>query len=127
MTDQALLEAFEACTLSPESLRHRDHVFIAWSYLQCAPFGEAGDRFAENLRRFARAHSKSTLFHETITWAYVTLIHERLTDARASGTFAAFAAANPDLFDHANGAVARLYDPHTLASERARRVFVLPP
>jgi hypothetical protein len=125
MTDQALLDAFEDCSLSPAELRHRDHIFVAWSYLQDASLGAAGDRFCTSLRRFAEAHGKTTLFHETITWAYVTLIHERMQSGPS--TFAAFADANPDLFDHAQGALARIYDPETLASERARRVFVLPP
>ena len=124
MNDLALLEAFEDCSLSPAALRHRDHIFVAWSYLQRASFGAAGDRFCANLRRFAEAHGKTKLFHETITWAYVTLIHERMQ--HGPSTFAAFAEANPDLFDHAGGALARIYDKETLASEHARRVFVFP-
>ncbi len=127
MTDQALLQAFEDCSLSPAELRHRDHIFVAWSYLQGASLGAAEDRFCRNLRRFAEAHGKTMLLHETITWAYVTLIHERLQCGPATfAAFAAFAVANPDLFDHAAGALARIYDPETLASEHARRVFVLP-
>ena len=120
MTD--LLTAFEDCSLSPAALGHREHVCLAWTYLHRAPFGEAGDRFCASLRRFAEAHGKATLFHATISWAYLTLIHERLT----TDPFERFAESNPDLFDHASGALRRIYDDETLASERARRVFVLP-
>jgi hypothetical protein len=128
MSDQALLRAFEDCSLDPASFRHRDHIFVAWSYLRTSPFGEAGHRFCTNLRRFAEHHGKTTLFHETITWAYVTLIHERMHDATSCEreSFDAFAGKDPDLFDHAKGALSQRYDEDTLASERARLVFVLP-
>lgn len=124
MSDQALLRAFEDCSLSPADFRHRDHIFVAWSYLQTASFGEAGERFCRNLRRFAEAHGKTGLFHATITWAYVALIHERMQGWPPD--FEAFAAANPDLFDHVGGALARIYDEETLRCTSARRVFVLP-
>lgn len=124
MSDRDLLSAFEDGSLSPEVFRHRDHIFVAWSYLQSAPFGEAVERFCTNLRRFAEAHGKSRLFHATLTWAYAALIHERMQGAAQD--FASFEAENPDLFDHAGGALSRIYDRETLASERARRVFVLP-
>ena len=124
MTDQALLAAFEDCSLPPSELSHRDHIFVAWSYLRVASFGAAGDRFAANLRRYAETHGKTKLFNATITWAYVALIHERMQDG--ASTFEELAEANPDLFDHANGALARLYDKETLTSEHARRVFVFP-
>jgi hypothetical protein len=125
MSDQALLRAFETCSLSPAAFRHRDHLFVAWTYLRDAPFGEAGQKFSTNLRRFAEHHGKTSLFHETITWAYLALIHERMHDA-PSTDFADFAAKNADLFDHASGAIKRLYNEQTLASDRARRIFLLP-
>lgn len=119
-----MLRAFEDGSLPPSQFHHRDHIFIAWSYLQAASLGEAGHRFSSNLRRFAELHGKTMLFHATITWAYVALIHERMQDAPRD--FTAFAAANPDLFDHASGAISRIYSKELLASDRARRVFVLP-
>ena len=132
MSDQGLLRAFEDASLSPADFRHRDHIFVAWTYLQAAPFGAAGQRFCENLRRFAETHGKTTLFHETITWAYVALIHERMDGwanermNEPAPDFDVFAAANPDIFDHASGPISRIYDKGTLASERARRIFLLP-
>jgi len=88
-------------------------------------FEEASLRFCSGLRRFAEAHGKSALYHETITWAYLALVNER----RANGTggdFDAFAAANPDLLQGGMQALLALYDRETLGSELAKRAFVLP-
>ena len=89
------------------------------------PFERAGLRFCSSLRRFAEAHGKHGLYHETITWAYLALVNER-RDASPGDDFSAFAAANPDLFDKDSGVLLALYDRETLRSERARRVFLLP-
>ncbi len=99
-------------------------MLLAWTYLQRESFGLAGERFCTSLRRFAEARGKAGLFHATISWAYLTLIHERT--AEGGQTFAAFVAANPDLLERGGAAVRSLYDEETLASERARRVFILP-
>jgi len=124
--DRSLVRALEDCSLPLGELTHAAHVQVAWYYLRAAPFGQAGDRFCSALRRFAEASGKAGLFHETITWAYVALINERRATADGHGDFGAFADANPDLFDHKNGALSRIYAPETLASDLARRVFVLP-
>ena len=67
MTDQDFLTAFEACALPNEGFHHRDHVRVAWLYLQSNPLPVALNRFCESLKRFALAHGKSDLYHETIT------------------------------------------------------------
>ncbi len=122
MDDQALLAAFEACSL--ERLPHRDHLRIAWLYLRDAPFERAALRFCDNLRRFAAARGKPGLYHATITWAYLALVSERDAAAPAPD-FDAFAAANPDLFDH-RAALRAYYDQATLDSPAARQAFILP-
>lgn len=118
-----LVAAFEARTLPLAAFGHREHIAVAWAYLGRATFGAAGDRFCENLRGFANAHGKASVFHATISWAYLALVHARMRDETS---FAAFAAANPDLLDHPRGALRRVYDDATLDSELARARFVLP-
>lgn len=125
MDDLAFVRALEDCSLPLSELDHRNHVRFAWHCLEAMPFGRAGDHVCATIRRFADAHGKTSLFHETITWAYVALVGERRF-ATSGGGFAAFADANADLLDHRSGALSKLYDPETLASDRARRVFVLP-
>jgi hypothetical protein len=98
--DRAFLAAFESCALPAEDFHHRDHVRVAWLYLHEHPPAAALARFAEALRRFADAHGHPGLYHETITWAYLLLIHERRarSETRPDATFEEFAAAHPDLF-----------------------------
>jgi hypothetical protein len=126
MNDSDFVTAFEACALPNEGVHHRDHVRLAWLYLKELPPEEALARFATGLKRFAHAHGKPGLYHETITWAYLLLIRERMARAEEEGTFEAFAAANPDLLTWKPSVLASYYRAETLGSELARRVFVMP-
>ena len=81
MTDEALLEQFENCTLPNESFRHRDHVHVAFIYLKKYPGLEALARFSQALVRFAAAKGKPDLYHETITWAYLLIISRLMKKA----------------------------------------------
>jgi hypothetical protein len=120
--DRAFVAQFEACTLPPREFDHRNHVRLAWLYLNEAPLLEALARFRTSLQRYAGSLGASAKYHETITFAFLFLIHERMQcDARA--TFDAFAAAHPDLFEPI---LLRYYRAETLASDLARRSFVLP-
>jgi hypothetical protein len=120
--DRDFIAAFEACTLPPSEFSHRAHVRLAWLYLREAPLLDALTRFVAGVKRYAGSLGASAKYHETITWAYMFLIHERMARA-AYATFDEFAEANPDLFD---AALAAYYRPETLASEFARTTFVLP-
>jgi hypothetical protein len=123
MDDAEFLRSFEDCTLPSSAFHHRDHVRLAWLYLQRCPPLEALARFTEGLKRFAAANGHPGLYHETITWAYLLLIRERLAEGE---TFEGFAARNPDLFAWNPSVLDRYYERETLDSERARRVFVMP-
>ena len=70
---------------------------MAFLYLQRYPPLEAIERFSSALIRFATANGKPNLYHETITWAFLLLIRERMVRAGSAQTWAEFAAANPDL------------------------------
>ncbi len=78
MTDDEMLEQFENCTLPNESFRHRDHVRVAFLYLCRHSPLEALARFSAALARFATAKGKPSLYNETITWAYLLIIRERM-------------------------------------------------
>lgn len=123
--DAEIVQAFEEGTLNPAHFRHRQHLLVAWTYLSTLPFGEAAMRFASQLRRFAESHGAGAKYHETVTWAYAALLHERMHSSAAPTDFDGFLAQNPDLVTHP-GALADYYDRETLGSELARRVFVLP-
>ena len=126
MTDQQLLQQFEDGTLPNQHFHHRDHVRAAFLYLSEYPVLEALQAFSRALRRFAEAHGKPQLYHETITWAYVFLIRERMAAAGKKQTWDEFARDNQDLLAWKDGILTRYYRSQTLASDLARAVFVLP-
>ena len=72
-----------------------------------------------------RGNNGSAIYNETITWAFTSLIHERLQDGRGGRDVGEFLALNPDLADGLSVIHAR-YDFDTLHSELARRCFLLP-
>lgn len=126
MEESEFVRGFEECTLPNDAFHHRDHVRLAWIYLRRYPALEALRRFAEGLRRFATAHGHPGLYHETITWAFLFLIHERMAEADPAETWEAFAQRNPDLLTWKPSILDRYYGKEVLASERARRIFVMP-
>ena len=77
MTNEELIERFESETL-PGEFHHAEHVRLAFAYLSECPVVEALDRFVNALKRFAKLRGKPERYHETITFAYFFLIHERM-------------------------------------------------
>ena len=122
------IRAFEAGDVPPGGFGHREHVLVAWTYLREEPLLAALARFTTALRRFAAARGAPEKYHETITWAYVLLIHERLERGDRGASWDDFAAANADLltWSGATSILARYYRDDTLRSDLARRVYVMP-
>jgi hypothetical protein len=125
MSQPGIIAAFEDTTLAADRFHHREHLLVAWTYLGALPFGDAAARFATNLRRYAAAKGVAAKYHETITWAFLAILRERMCASPEGEGFDAFLDRNPDLLD-ARGALAPYYDEATLASDHARTVFVLP-
>ena len=127
MNDDKLIEQFENCTLSVSDFNHQNHVRLAWIYLQKFTVLEALTKFSENLKKFAASLSKANLYHETITFAFFFLINERIwQNENSSQTWEEFVAANSDILMGQNGILLKHYKAETLASDFARKVFVLP-
>lgn len=131
MTLSELRERFESQTLRPGAFGHREHVRLAFAYVIDLDAVDALARYRDGLRRFAERAGAPEKYHETITWAYFVLIHQRVVDMRheragLAPSWEEFAAANPDLLAWPNGALSAYYPDEVLRSERARRTFVLP-
>jgi hypothetical protein len=141
MRDDDLLARFEALQIEPRDFGHAEHVRLAYAMLaDLGDFGEAAVRYRRALRAFAAHVGAAGKYHETLTWAYLALVHEQMFElyrergvdpgdrvARQSVTSLELLARFPDLADHRAGALARYYDVKAIAaSPTARAVFVLP-
>jgi hypothetical protein len=120
-----LVCAFERATLDSSRFHHREHLYVAWCYLRALPLEEALVRYVASLRRMSRALGAPEKFHATVTWAYVILVADAM-DRSPGASFDELLAQNPALLDHRSGALYDHYDAATLASDDARRRFVLP-
>ena len=126
MTDDEFIASFEDCTLANDSFHHSDHVRMAFLYVCRYPALEALQRFSTSLVRFATANGKPELYHETITWAFLLLIRERLARTGCQQTWSEFAAGNQDLLSWKDNVLKKYYRGETLSSSLARSTFLLP-
>lgn len=126
MTDDELIAGFESCNSANESFHHADHVRMAFLYVSRYPAAEAIQRFSSALARFAAANGKPKLYNETITWAFLLLIRERLARAGRPQTWDEFASANPDLLSWRNSILKYYYRDETLSSDLAKTTFLFP-
>ncbi len=136
MTGEELITQFEDGATPAATFHHADHVRLGFEYLRRYPALEALEKFSAALQRFAAAQGKAQLYHETITWAYLLLIRERLARAgcaqdscaqtSSAQTWEEFADRNADLLIWRGGVLSTLYRQETLDSDLARRTFVLP-
>jgi hypothetical protein len=123
LIDQEFVEAFETCRLPNELFHHRDHLRLAWIYLQRYGPSAAATRIRESIRRYAAHHGKPEKFHETVTIAWLRLLTQA-SECSGAASFAELLAACPELLD--KNTLHRYYSPELLASESARTQFVPP-
>ena len=125
MDQQELFDRFVDTTLPADQFHHRQHVQVAWLFTQKYGMPAALAEFSTAIKRFADAKGATGLYHETITWAFLLLIAERQAKNPAS-SWPAFEAANPDLLVWKPSILERYYSKELLASDLARRTFLMP-
>lgn len=118
---EQLLQALETCELPTFS--HEQHVQVAWLLLGRCGLAETLLRLPRLLRAYAASKGRPGLYHETITFAFVCIVHERIA-AEGIGSWTSFRERHADLFDRE--LLTRYYPDDVLSSERARQTFVLP-
>ncbi|MGA9640778.1 MAG: hypothetical protein WBQ72_05240 [Terriglobales bacterium] len=123
--DARLVSDFEQGRV-PGDFHHADHVRVAFAYVSELPLLDAIAKFSAALRRFATGRGKPNLYHQTITWAYLLIIAERIARAGSPHSWEDFAANNPDVLMWKGGVLDRHYKKSTLDSDLAKKVFVLP-
>ncbi len=126
MNDSEWMEAFESCTLPSDSFHHADHVKMAFLYVQKYKPLEALGHFSSALTLFAAALGKPNIYNETITWAFLLLIRERIARTNSPQTWAEFSATNTDLLRWDDNILKKYYRPETLTSRLAKSVFLFP-
>lgn len=124
--DDEFVASFEGCTLPNSAFHHADHVRMAFLYISRFPVLQALQRFSAALANFAAANGKPYLYNETITWAFLLLIRERIARAGNPQNWLQFAAANPDLLNWEGNILKQYYREETLKSDLARTTFIFP-
>jgi hypothetical protein len=125
MSDDELLQRFLSTELPADQFHHAQHVRVAWMFVRRHGMPAALAEFTIAIKRFAEAKGAHGLYHETITWAFLLIISERLARNPAD-TWEAFAEANADLLAWKPSILERYYSKELLASELARKAFVMP-
>ena len=119
------IAAFESGAIDVQRFDHRAHLHVAWCYLREYPLAEAIMRFTAALRALTVRVGAQGKYHETVSWFFMVLIADRMAGTEA-GDWEAFGNANGDLLSDARSLLRRHYSDECLASESARRRFVLP-
>lgn len=125
LSDDEFLDALEQTTLPPEAFSHAAHVRAAYLYVRRGGFADGLVRMRQALLAYTAALGKADRYHETITVAFIALVSRHLHDRGDGGGWAGFARDNRELFTP--DLLCQYYPRELLASDVARRVFVLPP
>ena len=123
--DPGLLEGFITAALPADQFHHEQHVRVAWLFVRDHGMPAALGAFSSAIKRFAEAKGAHGLYHETITWAFLLIVAERIA-RQPSESWAEFAADNPDLLSWRPSILDRYYSKDLLASALARETFVMP-
>ncbi len=125
------IDDLEQCRIEAAAFDHEAHVYLAWLYLDRYSVAEAIERFTAALKRLTVKLGVPGKYHNTITWFFMLIIAERRNgDSGAAGppgrAWSRFRRDNDDLFRRDENVLHRYYNPETLATDAARRTFVLP-
>jgi hypothetical protein len=119
MRTEVLIQALESAQLPPSEFSHRNHVHVAWYYLQRRPLPEAARHFSLVLKTYVQRIGAQDKFHLTLTHAFMHLISARMRPGEDWNTFAR---RNPELFNCARSLIAVHYSPEALEQGRAKFV-----
>ena len=129
MSDDAeFLNAFEDGAITADEWNHRSHVRLAYAYLKRDGYENALVRIRPNLvRQLERIGVSSALdlgYHETLTVAWMRLVHNAISAHGAQSDFETFCAEHPYLLTRK--LIRALYTRDRLVSWAAKREFVEP-
>jgi hypothetical protein len=123
MPDDEFLAAFERGALPASDFRHRAHLRMAWLYTRRLSAAEAVERAALGIRRLAAAHGQHSLYHDTLTRAWVHLVASASAQ-EPSEPFDTMLQRRPELLDKL--LLLRYFSAGLLWSDEARDHWVEP-
>ena len=118
-----LVRTFEDHAIDAANFRHADHVEVAHAMLATYDFMDATLRYARAIDAIATKAGAASKFNTTITFAFMSLIAERMGTASHTD-YAAFIADNQDLLS--KDILSPWYSKERLNCDLARRTFILP-
>ena len=124
LADEAFLAALEAGTLPPAEFSHRGHLRAGFLYLRRHDFPGACVAMKRAIESFAAALGQSSLYHETLTVAYLALVAERLVEEPRDLGFEHFLERYPELLSREF--FERYYPRGVLDDPGSKATFVLP-
>jgi len=122
MTDDELVEGFEAATLP--AFPHADHIRLTIIYLNRHGRDETKLKLFEGLRRFAAAKGVPEKFHVTMTLAWLDLVDDARRKYPEMRDASELVNACPELLNR--DALSRFYSSERLTSDDARTRWVPP-
>ena len=127
MNDEEFLAAFEACTL--DEFHHRDHIKVTYLYLRRHPIDQAIVKVRAGLQALAVAWGAPVDdlekgYHETMTQAWVRLVHLTLSDCGVAESADAFCDQQPQLMQKTR--LELFYSRERLMTWKAKREYVEP-
>ena len=99
MTPDELIAGFEGGTIAPGAFGHREHIRLAWLYLQRHGRPDAERRLLAGLRAFAAAAGKPDKFDAALTLAWVARIDAAAATLAPDHSFDDLLVHHPGLLD----------------------------
>jgi hypothetical protein len=99
--DEMFLQEFEAQRWPLEKWHHRDHIKLAYLYLERYPFDEAATKIRDGIKAHNAAHDIPDLptsgYHETMTRAWLRLVDVTICEYGLAESADAFYELHPEL------------------------------
>jgi hypothetical protein len=121
-SDEDFLRAFEDLSFPAELFHHREHIRVAWLYLNSSDATRAAERMTGGILRFANHQGATQKYHHTITLAWMRLVAAALVETPENETFEQFLAAHPEL--KGKDLLSRYYSKELLQTAAAREGWV---
>jgi hypothetical protein len=124
MSDDLVMQAFEACQLDPTKFHHADHIRLAWLCVQRHGGHRAEAELLDGIRKFAQRAGVPQKFMHTTTIAWTRLVAMAQTASGSANNFSEWIQSHPELLDR--NLLARYYSPGRLETQEARSGWVEP-